>query len=111
MKEKKISLEKIEYVFLKITTHPLFLGGVGVALNATSYRKLIQKRILQSFWGSLELPNRGEQEKALYLLSELEARLARLEKRLKTQQIQRSSKLDEKEGQVRRPFIDESPFQ
>jgi len=111
MKEKKVSIQKIEQIFLKITTHPLFLGGVGVALNLSAYRKLIRKKLLQSLWLGLELPNRLEQEKILYLLSELEARLARLERRLTLQNLNQETSQQSHRNRFRRPFIDESSFQ
>lgn len=79
MKAKKISLHSIEETILKVTTHPLFLTGVGLALNASAYRKLVQRKIFQSALSLLELPNRSQVDKTLYLLSQMESRLSKLE--------------------------------
>lgn len=111
MKAKKMSLESVEQAVLKVTTHPIFLGGVGLVLNASAYRKLFQKKILQSLWGRLELPSRAEQEKALYLLSEVENRLSRLERRLHHSAKSAAQNQEREPSSVRRPFFEDSSIQ
>lgn len=108
MKAKKISLHSIEETILKVTTHPLFLTGVGLALNASAYRKLAQRKLLQSALSLLELPTRTQQDKALYLLSQMDSRLAKLEKNIQSNPVTLNKA--EAPEKSRRPYIEESPF-
>lgn len=108
MKAKKISLHSIEETILKVTSHPLFLTGVGLALNATAYRKLAQRKILNSALNLLELPNRTQQDKALYLLSQMDSRIEKLEKALKKEPLPVTASAETMP--TRRPYLEESSF-
>jgi hypothetical protein len=109
-KARRLTAESVEQIFFRITTHPLFLGGIGLALNLAAYRKLIAKKMLRQFWGSLELPNKAEQEQALYLLSELENRLLQMEKKLNAQSHKKEDQTEESKT-TRRPFLEDASFQ
>lgn len=79
---KKDLSQDIEAFLDKVTTHPLFLEGVSSLLNLNSYRKLFLKRSMQTIWKTLELPNKRDQEKTLYLVTELQYQIQKLEKEL-----------------------------
>ena len=66
----------------RVTTHPLFLEGVSTVINLNSYRKIAQRALLRKIWKSLELPDKQDQEKTLYLVAELEHKIRKLERDL-----------------------------
>jgi hypothetical protein len=63
----------------KLFSHPRFLDAIGTALNFNHQRKAWLRRMLTASWKTLQLPNRRDQERTLYLIHELHHRIAKLE--------------------------------
>ena len=61
---------------------PLVLEPAGLALTAMMKTKATSDRMMAMWWGSLGLPTKRDQERALHALNELESRLLDLEERL-----------------------------
>jgi hypothetical protein len=70
-----------------VTTNRLFLEGMSTLLNLNSYSRIATKKGLRGLWKALELPNKYDQEKTLYLVSELQFKIQRLEKQLEQKKI------------------------
>lgn len=92
---KKDLTQEIEEFLDQVTTHPLFLNGVSSLLNFNSYRKILIKKTMQQIWRSLELPNKQDQEKTLYLVSELQFKIQKLEKQLAQARAQAANSTSE----------------
>ncbi len=61
---------------------PLLLEPAGAWLSAAMKTKSASDKLAASFWGSLGLPTKRDQERALHKLNQLESRLIDLEERL-----------------------------
>jgi len=84
---QEINFEKqIESALEKLMTHPLFLETVSFMLNLNSYKRIFLRQNLSRLWKSLELPNKHDQEKTLFLISDLQHKIMRLERELDKQQ-------------------------
>jgi len=66
----------------KVMTNPGVLGPAGAMLTAAMKTKAATDRALASWWASLGLPTRADQERALHKLNQLESRLYDLEEKL-----------------------------
>lgn len=66
----------------KVTSHPAFLTTVSGVINFNSYRKIWAKKALETLWRDLELPIKGDQERILSSLQELEIRLQKMQNEL-----------------------------
>jgi hypothetical protein len=66
----------------KALKSPLVLGPSGALLSAAMKVKAKSDRAAASFWGSLGLPTKRDQERTLHALNQLESRLMDLEERL-----------------------------
>ena len=67
----------------KVMTNPGVLGPAGALLTAAMKTKAATDRVLASWWASLGLPTRVDQERALHKLNQLESRLYDLEERIR----------------------------
>ncbi len=65
---------------------PVVLEPAGMALTAMMKTKAASDRMMALWWGSLGLPTKRNQERALHALNELESRLMDLEEKLEEQQ-------------------------
>ncbi len=74
---------KVNEVWLK---SPLVLTPAGAVLTAAMKAKAAQDRALASFWGSVGLPTKRDQERSLHLLNKLESRILDLEEKLEAAQ-------------------------
>ena len=61
---------------------PLILEPAGLALTAMMKAKAQSDKLMALWWGSLGLPTKRDQERALHSLNELESRLLDLEEKL-----------------------------
>lgn len=61
---------------------PLVLGPSGAFLSAAMKMKVAQDKAAASFWGSIGLPTKRDQERTLHALNQLESRLLDLEEKL-----------------------------
>jgi hypothetical protein len=65
-----------------VLKNPLVLEPAGAWLSAAMKTKSASDRLAANFWGSLGLPTKRDQERALHKLNQLESRLMDLEERL-----------------------------
>ncbi len=66
----------------KALKSPLVLGPSGALLSVAMKAKARSDKAAASFWGSLGLPTKRDQERTLHALNQLESRLMDLEERL-----------------------------
>ena len=66
----------------KVMSNPGVLGPAGAMLTAAMKTKSATDRMLSSWWSSLGLPTRRDQERALHKLNQLESKLLDLQERL-----------------------------
>ncbi len=65
---------------------PLVLEPAGAALTAMMKTKAASDKVMAMWWGTLGLPTKRDQERALHAINELESRLLDLEERIEDQQ-------------------------
>lgn len=63
----------------KVMRNPAILGPAGAVLSATMKTKAATDRALATWWGSVGLSTKRDQERALHKLNQLESRLFDLE--------------------------------
>ena len=61
---------------------PLLLEPAGAALTAAMKSKAAMDKAREAWWASLGLPTRGDQERTLHALNQLQSRLMDLEESL-----------------------------
>jgi hypothetical protein len=61
---------------------PLVLGPSGALLTAVMKSKAAWDRVAASYWGSLGLPTKRDQERTLHALNQIQSRLLDLEEKL-----------------------------
>lgn len=66
----------------KVLKNPLVLGPSGAMLSAVMKAKAKGDSAAASFWGTLGLPTKRDQERSLHALNQLESRLMDLEEKL-----------------------------
>jgi hypothetical protein len=65
---------------------PAVLEPAGLALTAMMKTKAASDKMMSMWWGSIGLPTKRDQERALHAINELESRLLDLEERLEDQE-------------------------
>jgi CO dehydrogenase/acetyl-CoA synthase beta subunit len=71
--------ELIEQSLDRITCHPAFLTAVSNVINLNSYRKIWIRKALEAIWKDLELPIKGDQERILLALQEMQIRIKKMQ--------------------------------
>jgi hypothetical protein len=71
--------------FETVLKSPAVLEPAGLALTAMMKTKAMSDQMMALWWGSLGLPTKRDQERALHALNELESRLLDLEDQLREQ--------------------------
>ena len=66
----------------KVMSNPGVLGPAGAMLTAAMKTKAATDKVVASWWGTIGLPNRRDQERTLHKLNQLESRLYDLEEQL-----------------------------
>ncbi|MDQ3364222.1 MAG: hypothetical protein M3680_02170 [Myxococcota bacterium] len=66
----------------KVMTNPSVLRPVGALLTGVMKTKAAADRALSTWWSTLGLPTRRDQERSLHKLNQLESRLCDLEEQL-----------------------------
>ncbi|MBI2892431.1 MAG: hypothetical protein HYY06_02700 [Deltaproteobacteria bacterium] len=61
---------------------PLVLGPSGALLSAMMRSKAAGDQALATFWGTMGLPTKRDQERTLHALNQLQSRILDLEERL-----------------------------
>lgn len=79
--------QNLESLLEKISTNSLFLNTLSLVLNTHSFSKLILNNFLEKLWKNLQLPNKKDQERTLYLIHELQFKIHQLEKEIKKQNL------------------------
>ena len=103
MKDKNIE-KNIELALEKIMIHPLFMESMGALLNFNSMRRIWLRQSLQRLWRTLELPLQHDQEKTLFLVTELQFKIMKLERELlelRKNQNKRPREVTPKMSQIR----------
>jgi len=83
-KEWEHNLEKL---LEKASTNSFVLNSLSFVLNTQSASKILFSSTLEKLWKNLQLPNKKDQEKTLYLMHEMQFKIHQLEKELKQQRI------------------------
>lgn len=78
----------LEQFLEKASINPTFLNSLTLLLNTQSYSRLLFNSFLEKLWKNLQLPNKKDQEKTLYLMHELQFKIHQLEKELKMLRLQ-----------------------
>lgn len=78
----------LEQLLEKVSTNATFLNSLTLILNTQSYSKLLFNSFMEKMWKSLQLPNKKDQERTLYLMHELQFKIHLLEKELKQIRLQ-----------------------
>lgn len=81
----------LEHLLEKASTNTTFLNSLTLILNTQSYSRLLFNNFLEKIWKNLQLPNKKDQEKTLYLMHELQFKIHQLEKELKMLRLQQHS--------------------
>lgn len=78
----------LEQFLEKVSTNPTFLNSLTLLLNTQSYSKLLFNSFMEKIWKNLQLPNKRDQERTLYLIHELQFKIHQIEKELKQLRLQ-----------------------
>lgn len=68
----------------KVLSNPAVLNPAGAMLTAAMKTKAATDRAMSSWWSTLGLPTRRDQERTLHMLNKLESRLYDLEEKLRS---------------------------
>ena len=75
--------EKATATYLdSVVRNPMMLGGAGTLLTGVMKSKSATDKALATWWGSLGLPTKRDQERGLHKLNALESRIFDLEEEL-----------------------------
>ncbi|MBP6631219.1 MAG: hypothetical protein KBG28_02350 [Kofleriaceae bacterium] len=66
----------------QVMSNPAVLGPAGTMLTAAMKTKAATDRAVSTWWATIGLPTRRDQERSLHKLNQLESRLLDLEERL-----------------------------
>ena len=83
---------QVENYLDRLFTNETFLSMMAMALNINSARKVFIKKTMHSLWKSMQLPNKVDQDRTIYMVNELQFRLAQMEERLMDMQKEKGEK-------------------
>jgi hypothetical protein len=66
----------------KVMSNPQVLGSAGAMLTAFMKTKSATDKVMSTWWSTIGLPTRRDQERSLHKLNQLESRLYDLEEQL-----------------------------
>lgn len=66
----------------KLLSNPGVLGPAGAMLSAAMKTKAATDKLIESWWSSIGVPTRRDQERTLHKLNQLESRLFDIEEQL-----------------------------
>ncbi|MBL7545351.1 MAG: hypothetical protein JNL11_16145 [Bdellovibrionaceae bacterium] len=72
----------LEQVLEKLSTNPQLLNTLSIVLNTQSQIKSLVNFSFEKLWKNLQLPNKKDQERTLYLLHELQFKIHQMEKEM-----------------------------
>lgn len=71
---------KLESILEKLSTNPQLLNTLSVILNTQSQIKSLVNFSFEKLWKNVQLPNKKDQERTLYMLHELQFKIHQMEK-------------------------------
>ncbi len=74
--------QKMEAMLEKLSTNPQFLNALSLLLNTQSQLKSFMNFSFEKIWRNIQLPNKKDQERTLYLLHELQFKIHQVEKEM-----------------------------
>ena len=74
--------QKMEAMLEKLSTNPQFLSALSLLLNTQSQLKSFMNFTFEKIWKNIQLPNKKDQERTLYLLHELQFKIHQVEKEM-----------------------------
>lgn len=74
--------QTLETFFEKLSTSPNFLNVLSLALNTQSYAKSFINDSFETVWKNIQLPNKKDQERTLYLLHDLQFKISQIERNI-----------------------------
>lgn len=66
----------------KVMANPAVLGPAGAMLTAVMKTKAATDKVMSTWWSTIGLPTRRDQERSLHKLNQLESRMYDLEEQL-----------------------------
>ncbi len=81
-KNSKEFEQKMEAMLEKLSTNPQFLSALSLLLNTQSQLKSFMNFSFEKIWKNIQLPNKKDQERTLYLLHELQYKIHQVEKEM-----------------------------
>ncbi len=71
---------KMEVILEKLSTNPQLLNTLSILLNTQSQLKSLMNFGFEKLWKNIQLPNKKDQERTLYMLHELQFKIHQMEK-------------------------------
>lgn len=71
---------KMEAILEKLSTNPQLLNTLSILLNTQSQLKSLVNFGFEKLWKNIQLPNKKDQERTLYMLHELQFKIHQMEK-------------------------------
>lgn len=71
---------KMEAILEKLSTNPQLLNTLSILLNTQSQFKSLVNFGFETLWKNVQLPNKKDQERTLYMLHELQFKIHQMEK-------------------------------
>tara|TARA_B110001454_G_C12723232_1_gene436021 strand:+ start:25923 stop:26363 length:441 start_codon:yes stop_codon:yes gene_type:complete len=71
---------KMEAILEKLSTNPQLLNTLSIVLNTQSQIKSLVNFSFEKLWKNVQLPNKKDQERTLYMLHELQFKIHQMEK-------------------------------
>ena len=75
--------KNMEIILEKLSTNPQFLNALSLILNTQSQIKSLMNYSFERLWKNLQLPNKKDQERTLYLLHEMQFKIHQMQKDMK----------------------------
>lgn len=72
--------QRLEALLEKISTNPNVINSLALALNTQSQLKSTFNFGFEKLWKNIQLPNKKDQERTLYILHELQFKIHEMEK-------------------------------
>lgn len=71
---------KMESILERLSTNPQLLNTLSIILNTQSQLKSLVNFSFEKLWKNVQLPNKKDQERTLYMLHELQFKIHQMEK-------------------------------
>lgn len=81
-KSSKEFEQKMEVILEKLSTNSQLLNALSFLLNTQAQAKSLVNFSFEKLWKNIQLPNKKDQERTLYLLHELQFKIHQIEKEM-----------------------------